>query len=121
MITIFSNLINNSIDSFERQKVIRERNITIESNYHELSIEILYSDNGAGLDTIFSDKDEIFLPFTTSKKDRKGNDIGTGLGMYLVKEVINDYAGDIEILDVLEGFALRIILPIRKIKSDGEI
>ncbi len=114
MITIFSNLINNSIDSFERQKIINDREIFIQVKHIEQGIEIVYSDNGVGLDEIFSEKDDIFLPFTTSKKDRKGNDIGTGLGMYLVKEVITDYAGDIEILDVDEGFALKILLPTRK-------
>lgn len=121
MTTIFSNLINNSIDSFERQKEIKDRTILINTVFVEPNIEITYSDNGVGLDDIFSEKDEIFLPFKTSKKDRKGNDIGTGLGMYLVKEVISDYAGDIEILDVSVGFALKILLPTRKAKNDGEI
>lgn len=121
MITVFSNLINNSIDSFERLKTLKEKIIRLELNCLDQYIEINYSDNGAGLDNIFTEKDDIFLPFTTSKKDSKGNDIGTGLGMYLVKEVINDYGGNIEIIDVDEGFSLKIILPIRKAKNDGKI
>jgi signal transduction histidine kinase len=121
MITVFSNLINNSIDSFERQKEIIERKIWIEAKVYDSNIEIIYSDNGAGLDEIFSEIDDIFLPFKTSKKDRKGKDIGTGLGMYLVKEVITDYAGEIEILDVKDGFAQKIILPTRRIKKNAKI
>lgn len=114
MLTLFSNLINNSIDSFEQQKIIDERKIRITFSLNENNMEVLYSDNGAGIDSIFSDKDEIFLPFTTSKKDRKGNDIGTGLGMYLVKEVITEYAGNIEILDITSGFKVKIDLPTRR-------
>ena len=58
-------------------------------------------------------KDEIFLPFTTSKKDRDGNDIGTGLGMYLVKNVVTDNNGTVELMDTTVGFKLKIELPIR--------
>ena len=115
MSTIFTNLINNSIDSFNNLGRIQERTISIELNtINEEKIEILYSDNGKGLDSIFGEKEDIFLPFTTSKKDRKGNEIGTGLGMYLVKSVIDDNNGDIEILEPNEGFSILITFPIRK-------
>ena len=77
-------------------------------------VDILYTDNGIGLYDIFVDKDEIFLPFTTSKKDRKGNNIGTGLGMYLVKNVIDDYDGTIQIIESEDGFKTKINLPNRK-------
>ena len=114
MTTIFTNLINNSIDSFNKLNEIQERNICINFELTEFTIDIFYADNGIGLDKIFEDKEEIFLPFTTSKKDRKGNDIGTGLGMYLVKNVIDDYIGNIEILEPQKGFAVKISFPVRK-------
>ncbi len=115
MSTIFTNLINNSIDSFNSLTEIQERKINIDLKISGDNIEILYSDNGVGLDNVFDeDKDEIFLPFKTSKKDRKGKDIGTGLGMYLVKSVIDDNNGAIDILDPDIGFSLLISFPIRK-------
>ena len=115
MSTIFTNLINNSIDSFNNLGKVQEREISIELNIiNEEKIEILYSDNGKGLDSIFGEKEDIFLPFTTSKKDRKGNEIGTGLGMYLVKSVIDDNNGNIEILEPNEGFSVLITFPVRK-------
>ena len=77
-------------------------------------IVINYSDNGKGLESVFEDKDDIFLPFTTTKKDKYGKEIGTGLGMYLVKQVIDDSNGKIEILTPKVGFELKITFPIRK-------
>ncbi|WP_242132607.1 sensor histidine kinase [Aestuariivivens marinum] len=113
--TIFTNLINNSIDSFNNLTEIQKRNIEIEINLNGDFIEILYSDNGIGLDKVFEDdKDEIFLPFKTSKRDRKGKEIGTGLGMYLVKSVVDDNNGTIDILDPEKGFSVLISFPIRK-------
>lgn len=114
MNTIFTNLINNSIDSFKNLRIIKERKIELHFEIKNNFVDILYTDNGIGLSDIFVDKDEIFLPFTTSKKDRKGNNIGTGLGMYLVKNVIDDYDGTIQIIESEDGFKTKINLPIRK-------
>lgn len=115
MTTIFSNLINNSIESFEQRTYVDERNISIEFGLTNNKIEIIYSDNGKGLDkALFDNKEDIFLPFTTSKKDRNGNEIGTGLGMYLVKSVIEDNNGNIEILEPSVGFAVKITFILHK-------
>ncbi len=115
MSTIFTNLINNSIDSFNNLASLQERDINIKASIEGDYINITYSDNGVGLDKVFEDdKDEIFLPFTTAKRDRKGNEIGTGLGMYLVKSVIDDNNGTIDILNPEKGFSVFITFPIRK-------
>ncbi len=113
MNTIFSNLINNSIDSFEKLKKIQKREITITINKKGDVLEIIYSDNGNGISNVFSNKDDIFLAFTTTKKDVHGNDIGTGLGMYLVKSVVEDNNGDVQILENKKGFKLKISFPLR--------
>lgn len=108
MTTVFSNLINNSIDSFEQRTSVDDRIITIDLEIVNNKIEIIFSDNGKGLDKAFQNKEDIFLPFTTSKRDRKGNEIGTGLGMYLIKSVIDDNNGNIEVLEPQNGFAVKI-------------
>lgn len=108
MTTIFSNLITNSIDAFEQRTTIDDRIITVDLDIIDNRIEIIFSDNGKGLDEEFENKEDIFLPFTTSKRDKKGNEIGTGLGMYLVKSVIDDNNGNIEVLEPQSGFAVKI-------------
>ncbi len=112
--TIFSNLINNSIDSFESLKKVQNREIKIESSIKNETLEFIYSDNGAGIPKVFTTKEDIFLAFTTSKKNRKGDEIGTGLGMYLVKSVIDDNNGDIDILETDKGFKVKIVFLTRK-------
>lgn len=114
MNTIFTNLISNSIDSFNNLSEIKERKININVQLISDSIQIIYSDNGVGLSNVFAEKEEIFLPFTTSKKDKKGNDIGTGLGMYLVKNVVDDNNGIVEIMDSKIGFQFKIVFPVNK-------
>jgi len=113
MDTIFGNLITNSIDSFNNIDTIIQRKITIHHHLIDGRIVLTYKDNGTGLPDVFTDKNDIFLPFTTSKKDTKGNDIGTGLGMYLVKMVVQDNSGDIDILDSDEGFCIKLNFPTR--------
>jgi signal transduction histidine kinase len=114
MDTIFTNLINNSIDAFNNVNEVRDRLITIILDVTQNDIVITYSDNATGLSKVFKDPEDIFLPFTSAKKDRKGNDIGTGLGMYLVKNVVDDNNADINILNPENGFAVSITFPIRK-------
>lgn len=112
--TVFNNLISNSIDGFQNLKTIRDRKISITFSLVKSNIQIIYTDNGTGIPNVFKkNKDEIFLPFTTSKKDRDGNDIGTGLGMYLVKNVVEDNNGTVELMDTTIGFKLKIELPTR--------
>lgn len=117
MNTIFTNLINNSIDSFNNLGQVQERNISIEAEIKSDEISICYSDNGVGLSSVFEDKEEIFLPFTTSKIDKSGNEIGIGLGMYLLKNVVDDNYGLIKILEPPKGFSILIVFPLRKNKS----
>ena len=114
MNTVFNNLISNSIDAFHNLKTIRDRKISITFSLVKGNIQIVYADNGTGIPNVFKkNKDEIFLPFTTSKKDRDGNDIGTGLGMYLVKNVVTDNNGTVELMDTTIGFKLKIEIPTR--------
>ncbi len=111
--TVFGNLINNSIDSFKALNVVTEKAIKLTVELKDSQIEFVYSDNGVGLSDVFENVDDIFLPFTTSKKNRKGENIGTGLGMYLAKNTIDDYNGSIDVLEVEKGFCVKIILPTR--------
>ena len=112
--TIFANLINNAIDSFNQLNIIKDRVISILVRKNNNSIEVIFADNGIGLSTVFTEKEDIYLPFTTSKKDKKGNEIGTGLGMYLVKNVVEDNNGTVEILEPGVWIFYKIKFPFKR-------
>jgi len=109
--TVFNNLVINSIESFARQKKSVDRKIQIQCAYHDDRYRIIYSDNGAGLDdSLRKNPDIIFEPQITTKVDSEGKVIGTGMGMYLVKNTVEENGGLVELLEPKEGFAIAITL-----------
>lgn len=115
MDSIFNNLLSNSINAHYGYNRDQKK---IEISWRRKSdiIEIIFSDNGKGLDEKYKDNpDEIFNLNESSKTDNKGNKIGTGLGLYIVKSIIEEYNNSsISILKVDEGLAFRITFKIRK-------
>jgi signal transduction histidine kinase/CheY-like chemotaxis protein len=57
--------------------------------------EFVFEDNGIGMDEDFIDK--IFEPFARANNARTGNVEGTGLGMPIVKNIVNMMNGDIQV------------------------
>lgn len=107
--SIIYNLIINSIEAFSKAKV-DQRKIRIKISYKGDFI-IQYNDNGKGI-TNYNDPYDIFKFGTTSKLDKDGNIIGTGLGMYIVASTIREYNGDYKITETQKGFGLEIRIPI---------
>jgi len=83
---VLKNLLNNAISHTKQDGVI---NIKISSNTD--FVEIMVEDNGHGVAEVYLDK--VFEKyFSTSKKMRK---VGTGLGLYLSKQIIEKHGGKI--------------------------
>lgn len=112
---IFNNLITNSVDAYKRPDAGDVREIKLSFAFNPLEpngINVVYQDNGPGLLAEISDPNKIFQPFFTTKRDDKtGEKIGTGLGMWIVKSTIDEYSGDVEILQARPNFKLKITLP----------
>ena len=90
---VIINLIGNSIDSFE-EKGILNRNITLEFSQNNHNIILTYQDNAGGIpknaiDNIFE------ANFTTKTKDK-----GTGMGLYLVKLILEKMDSDITVHNI---------------------
>ena len=79
-------------------------------------VEIFFSDNGKGLDEKYKNNpDEIFNLNESSKTDNKGNQIGTGLGLYIVKSIIEEYNNSsISIIKIDEGLTFKITFKTRE-------
>jgi signal transduction histidine kinase len=116
MDSIFNNLLSNSMNAL---KGFSKEQKTISISWKkadENNIEIIFSDNGKGLDTQYQENpDEIFNLNESSKMDKKGNVIGTGLGLYIVKSIIEEYNNSsISIIGFTKGLQLKINFKTRK-------
>ncbi|WP_046756591.1 sensor histidine kinase [Kordia jejudonensis] len=115
MDSIFNNLLSNSLNALKGKKDDQK---SIEISWKKVgeNIEIIFSDNGKGLDKQYQENpDDIFKLLETSKKDKTGNIIGTGLGLYIVKSIIEEYNNStISIIKAQSGLSLKITFKTRK-------
>jgi len=119
--SIFNNLLSNSLNAFKERKGQYDRKLTIKWKIVQEHIEILFSDNGIGLSEEYRKNPEKILEFNeSSKRDRTGNQIGTGMGLYIVNLVIEDYSGaEINILQETQGFTMQVKFLLKKTENNG--
>jgi signal transduction histidine kinase len=112
--SIFNNLLVNTIDAFIISKVNRPREIKIRVTQNSKEIVLDYYDNGPGLSKDITEPVKIFEPlFTTRRNSYTGEEEGTGLGMWLVKSIVKENDGQIQLLYPETGFGIRITFPIK--------
>lgn len=115
--SIFYNLFSNSIEAFTRMKEERERTIDINFKRTDDSIICEYHDSGPGLSPDIVNPEIIMTPlFTTKRNKSTGEEVGTGLGMWIVKLVVEDNDGRINILNPEQGFGMNIIFSLKNFK-----
>lgn len=107
--SILYNLIINSIEAFEKSSC-RERNIQLLLQSDSEKIVFTYRDNGPGLSDMFENPYDIFNYGTTSKVDKEGNTIGTGMGMYIVSSTLREYDANPVISEYKKGFTLQVTI-----------
>lgn len=89
---VFCNLINNSLDFVQQgEGKIRIGINTIDYDKKTARYRIEYQDNGPGIPEEY--KKQIFTPFFTTKENGKG----TGLGLFIVKNIIANHKGTIKL------------------------
>jgi nitrogen fixation/metabolism regulation signal transduction histidine kinase len=102
---VFNNLFDNSIFWLSKKSESDNRRIRI--LFDRVNHFVYFSDNGPGVVPRY--KDKIFDPFFSMK----GED-GRGLGLYIVREILQEKEGDIVLVDkddypgLLNGASFRI-------------
>lgn len=110
--SVFNNLLVNSLDAFQRPGASKIRDIDIRVAPSRKNIQIRYADSGPGLSKDIVEPNKIFECFFTTKRDEKtGSPVGTGIGMWLVKSIVDEYNGRITLLRPKAGFAVEILMP----------
>lgn len=104
---IFNNLIINSADAFKRAGFAGERKINISARELGGKVSFAYSDSGPGLSKDISNPMDIFKPTFTTKRNNLGEEIGTGLGMWLIEKTVEEYSGSVKLNDGV-GFSLSL-------------
>ncbi len=113
---VFFNIIDNSYDAMmQRKHEMKEPGyqptLDISVNVVDDDIEITMQDNGIGVKK--EDVNKLFTPFFTTKLSSKK---GTGLGLYVIRQLIEDnHKGKVIFTsDYMQGACTRIILPIAR-------
>ena len=98
---VILNIINNSKDAFNENST-KDRKIIIFTQKNDSSRKLMIQDNAGGIpEYIIS---TIFNANVTSKTDGKG----TGIGLYMTKQIIEKYSGSINVENANEGAVFTI-------------
>ena len=107
--SIFNNFFLNSADFLINTKSKTKKiSIKIVKNNKINNIEIYLENNGPKLDEKYKDNpDKIFEIGETTKGEN-----GTGLGLWIMREMVQENSGEIYVMDKEDGFGIKINIPI---------
>jgi len=99
---VWTNLVQNAIQAMNLEGIL-----TITAKYLDNSIMVSFKDTGTGIEPDIIDK--IFEPFFTTKKQGEGS----GLGLDIVKKIIEKHDGSIQVESILgKGAQFIINIPV---------
>ncbi len=115
----FSNLIRNALDAMRNTE---KKKLAVKTCLKDNYIHVEIADSGIGIPE--KDLDYIFEPYFTTKpavdEAREGEPAGTGLGLYMVRELLKKYNAEYDIKSRLgEGTTFTIKLPYKVISNRG--
>jgi nitrogen fixation/metabolism regulation signal transduction histidine kinase len=104
MIRVVTNLVKNAIQAISENE--KNPSIEVKVTKQEATVVISVRDNGMGIEE--SDKERIFEPKFTTKTS------GMGLGLGIIKNVIESYQGKIDFVSELgKGTEFKVVLPLK--------
>lgn len=114
LMQILNNVLSNAKDALNENEV-SNRKIILSTIQKDVYVEISVEDNGKGFDEEI--RKNAFEPFKTTKKQGEG----TGLGLWIVKQILDQKGGSIEISNLKKGSIVKINLPIYYDKNGKEL
>lgn len=110
---VLMNLFTNSTKYNKPNGSIHTSMKTLERTEDTITIEFKISDTGIGMSEDFI-KNKLFTPFVQANNSPRTSYMGTGLGMSIVKAIIEKMNGSIKVESVLgEGSCFTVVLPFK--------
>jgi len=112
---VISNLVANAVDAVGKNGAITLRAWCADEAENKI-LHVAIEDDGPG--TAAEDIDRIFEPFFTTKKD-----VGTGLGLWVTKEIVERHGGSIRVSSQnngSRGAAFNILIPCSPQATNGD-
>lgn len=107
---VFLNLITNAC-----QAMTNGGNLQIINSYHDNKVKLNFIDTGCGISP--KNLEKIFLPFFSTKANINGP-IGSGLGLFVSKQIIESHGGEIKVTSSEAGTNFEICLPCNGLNSN---
>ena len=107
---VFENLLRNAVDAMYGRDTKR---LTVTTALERMNVIVTVGDTGCGIPP--DKRDRIFDPFFTTKPAEATGDgpVGTGLGLYTVKQILQRYDGRIAVDSTVDqGTQLCVTLPL---------
>jgi signal transduction histidine kinase len=115
--SIVLNFVTNSLSALKRGGIpLSERKIEIETSHDKKNGQIILSVRDSGIGIPLEDTDRIFQLYST-KTDSENRPIGTGLGLLIVKDIVDNYKGKIKVINKgqkLPGAEFIVTLPVKR-------
>ncbi|WP_061538193.1 sensor histidine kinase [Collimonas fungivorans] len=88
--SIFVNMISNSVWAMAKTEHDK-RTIQVKAKNLSSGIEIRFLDSGQGIEK--GSEEHIFDPMYSTRRDDRGNTVGTGMGLSIVRTFVNEHSG----------------------------
>ena len=114
--SIAVNLLTNALWALQP---VQERIIRVRIREADSRLNVWFADSGHGISKGIID--HIFEPGFTTKRNERGDNIGTGMGLAIVEDLVKSYSGSIRALSTSElgGAEFHIQVPIPKLAARG--
>ncbi len=109
---VIANLVSNAVYATKMAgRVTSDRQISVRSYHDEKYVHIAVKDNGCGITEDM--KEQIFVPFFTTKNVGEG----TGLGLSIALGIVEEHHGEIEVISV-PGEGSEFIIHLPRVRKD---
>lgn len=115
LVQIWINIMRNACDAL-RDAGTPDPRINIETSAHRRGVEVILSNNGPPIPEGILRR--LFLPHITTKKGENGGSMGMGLGLYIIKRLVDSYCGDLHVESGPDMTIFSVRLPLRHEELD---